>query len=160
VKASQEKKIYHHFLDDFSRFAMTKAIRTKNETFGMLQQIVAAFEKITGKTVARLYFRIADGSIIVIHVDDLLCAIHSRQTMIIWKKATSDRGPRNTAEIPRNGNWVEQQHDHHNRSTSAGTRLHYHQNSLYPVPTVSGGRRHACRRQIIPSVGRADFIHR
>jgi len=30
---------------------MTKAIRVKNETFGMLQQMVAAFEKITGKTV-------------------------------------------------------------------------------------------------------------
>jgi len=30
---------------------MTKAIRVENETFGILQQMVAAFKKITGKTV-------------------------------------------------------------------------------------------------------------
>jgi len=38
------------------------------------------------KDDAGLYFRIADGSIIVIYIDDLLCAFHSRSAMIIWKK--------------------------------------------------------------------------
>ena len=55
-----------------------------------------------------LYFRIANGSIIWIYIDDLLCAFHSRSAMIIWKKATSHHVM--TAEIPRNGHWVEQQH--------------------------------------------------
>jgi len=80
----------------------------------------------------------------------------------IWQKATSHHVM--TTEIPRNRHWMEQQHGLHSRSTSnkgAGTRLCYHQNSRYPVPK-RGGRYHACRRQIIPSVnvGKTDFIHR
>jgi len=57
-----------------------------------------------------------DGSTIVIYINDLLWAFHSRSAMIIWKKATSHHVM--TAKIPQNGHWVEQQHGPYNQSIS------------------------------------------